>query len=370
VRLPLQIWLASRAVVLLLAVAVAPLLSGQGRELHPAPWPLDRLAGWDTWHFTRIAERGYLPPGLPCCDQAFFPGYPALVRLVMPLTAGSALAAGVLVTLVSGAVAAVLLHRLALQLTGDERTARTAVLFLSVAPFGIFLSAVYSEALFLALSLGAWLAAVRRQWWLAGAVAAGASLVRVNGLFLAAALGVLYLAQLRADGARRPRADVLALGLPALSTGAYFGYLTARTGSLTAWQDAQVTGWDRHGAWPWQGLLAGWRHVQEPASLHLLVSRWADLLTVVAGVVLVVVLARLRRWAEAVYVGLNVGVLVCSTTLVSAPRYTLTWFPAYLLLAELAQRPGWRWLRGPVPLASAVAMAALALLFATHRWVA
>jgi hypothetical protein len=100
------------------------------------------------------------------------------------------------------------------------------------------------------------------------------------------------------------------------------------------------------------------------------VSRWADLLTVVAGVVLVVVLAQLRRWAEAVYVGLNVGVLVCSTTLVSAPRYTLTWFPAYLLLAELAQRPGWRWLRGPVPVASAVAMAALALLFSTHRWVA
>ena len=90
----------------------------------------------------------------------------------------------------------------------------------------------------------------------------------------------------------------------------------------------------------------------------------------VAGVVLVLVLARLRRWAEAVYVGLNVGVLVCSTTLVSAPRYTLTWFPAYLLLAELVQRPGWRWLRGPLPVVSAAAMVVLTLWFATHRWVA
>ena len=366
----LRTWLASRALVLVLAVAVSPLLARQGRELHPAPWPFDRLAGWDTWHFTRIAERGYLPPGLPCCDQAFFPGYPALIRLVMPFTAGSALAAGVLVTLAAGAVAAVLLYRLALQLSGDERTARAAVLYLSVAPFGVFLTAVYSEALFLALSLGAWLASVRRRWWLAGAVAAGASLVRVNGLFLAVALGVLYLGQLWADGERRPRADVLALGLPVLATGGYFAYLTARTGSLTAWQDAQVAGWDRHGAWPWQGLLAGWRHVQEPASLHLQVSRWADLLTVVAGLVLVLVLARLRRWAEGVYVGLNVAVLVCSTTLVSAPRYTLTWFPAYLLIAELVQRPGWRWLRGPLPIASAVAMTVLTVWFATHRWVA
>jgi Mannosyltransferase (PIG-V) len=363
-------WLASRLLVLAAAVLVAPLLSGQGRELHPAPWPLDRLAGWDTWHFTRIAERGYLPPGLPCCDQAFFPGYPALVRLLMPLTGGSALAAGVVVTLVAGLAAAVLLDRLARLLTGDEQAARTAVRYLALAPFGVYLTAVYSEALFLALSLGAWLAAERRRWWLAGAVAAGASLVRVNGLFLAAALAVLYLTQLLADGGRRPRADILALGLPALATAGYFGYLTARTGSLTAWQDAQVAGWDRHGAWPWQGLAAGWRHVQEPASLHLLVSRWADLLAVVAGLALVVVLARLGRWAQATYVGLNVAVLVCSTTLVSAPRYALTWFPAYLLVGELAQRPGWRWLRGPLPVASAAAMVVLTLLFAMHRWVA
>jgi hypothetical protein len=367
-------FLASRALVLVAAVVVAPLLAVQGRELHPAPWPLDRLAGWDTWHFTRIAERGYLPPGLPCCDQAFFPGYPALIRLLMPVTAGSALAAGVIVSLVAGLAAAVLLRRLALELSGNERVARTAVLFLALAPFGVFLSAVYSEALFLALSLGAWLAAVRHRWWLAGAVAAGAALVRVNGLFLAVALGVLYLGQLRADGERRPRPDVLALGLPALATAGYFGYLTVRTGSLTAWQDAQVTGWDRHGAWPWQGLAAGWRHVQEPASAHLLVSRWADLLSVVAGVVLVLVLARLRRWAQATYIALSVAVLLCSTTLVSAPRYTLTWFPAYLLLAELAHRRGggWvgRWLRGPVPLTCGAAMVAFTLVFATHRWVA
>jgi hypothetical protein len=365
-----RLWLATRGLVLVCAVLVAPLLRGQGSELHPAPWPLDRLAGWDTWHFTRIAERGYLPPGLPCCDQAFFPGYPVLIRLLMPVTGGSALAAGLVVTLLAGLAAAVLLHRLTRRLAGNEATAHTAVLYLAVAPFGVYLTAVYSEALFLALSLGAWLAAEQRRWWLAGAVAAGASLVRVNGLFLAAALVVLYLAQLRADNERRPRPDILALGLPGLATAGYFGYLTARTGSLTAWQDAQVTGWDRHGAWPWQGLAAGWRHVQEPASLHLLVSRWADLLTVVAGLALVAILLRLGRWAQATYVGLNVAVLVCSTTLVSAPRYALTWFPAYLLLAELAQRPGWRWLRGPIPVASVVAMAALTLLFATHRWVA
>ena len=48
----------------------------------------------------------------------------------------------------------------------------------------------------------------------------------------------------------------------------------------------------------------------------------------------------LRRWPEATYVGLSVGVLVCSTLIVSAPRYALTWFPAYLLLAQVYTGPG------------------------------
>ncbi len=79
-REALVLWLATRA-ALTVAVLVGSLLlhvDDALRRSHPGRWALERFVWWDSWHFLRIAEKGYLPPGLPCCDQAFFPGYPLL----------------------------------------------------------------------------------------------------------------------------------------------------------------------------------------------------------------------------------------------------------------------------------------------------
>ncbi|GAA4346277.1 mannosyltransferase family protein [Angustibacter luteus] len=363
-------WCASRValVALVIGVSWAQGVDDGLRARDLSRWLTERVTWWDSWHFVRIAEVGYLPPGLPCCDQAFFPGYPLLMAALAPVLAGSVVLAGLVVSLVSGGVAAVLLQRI-----GDLRAPGSgtwAVVFLAVAPFGIFLSSVYTESLFLALSLAAWLAAVRRHWWWAGAAAGAASLVRVNGLFLVAALAVTYLLQLRADGRRWPRPDAAALLLGPLAVLGYVGYLAARTGHLDAWQQAQDKGWVRGTAWPWQGLAAGWRAARTAPATDLVVSRWADLVVVVGGLLLLGVLLWLRRWAEAVLIGLNVSVLVCSTMLTSAARYGLLWFPAYLLLAEVSQREGWRWLRWAVPVVCVPALVALSVAFSAHYWVA
>jgi hypothetical protein len=369
-RAALRTWLGGRILLIAVVVTVPVGLRWRGRPLHPAPWPLDRLSGWDTWHFTRIAERGYLPPGLKCCDQAFFPGYPLLIRAVMPLVAGSSLWAGLVVTLVCGVAAALALHRLTLATTSSPEIARRAVLYLALAPTGIFLTAVYTEAMFLALSVGAWLAGTRRRWWWAGLLAAGAATVRVNGLLLCASLAVMYAVQLRQDGTWRPRRDALALVLPVLATLAFVGYLAVRTGSLSAWQEAQQQGWLRRTAWPWVGLAAGWDALWQPVPGFLLLSRIGDLVAVLAGTLLTLALVRLRRWPEASYLLLNVAVLVCSTLIVSAPRYALMWFPGYIVLAEYAARPRLRWLRLAVPALCVPLLLLFSLLFAAHRWVA
>jgi hypothetical protein len=395
-------WAVSR-LALLVAVLLISLVAGVDPALRAdqsGRWLVERVTWWDSWHYLRIAEVGYLPPGLPCCDQAFFPGYPALMAALAPVTGGSLPVAGWLISLLAGSVAAGLLWRL-----GEDRgpgIGRRAVILLAVAPFGVFFGAVYTEALFLALALGGWLAADRRRWWLAGSLAAGASLVRINGLFLAVALAVTYLLQLRADhraarpeaerpepaggstaprpaGALRrrwpwPRPDVAALGLPFVATGAFFGYLAVRSGSWDAWQRAQETGWVRRAAWPWQGLASGWRDATSAGTIDLVISRWSDLLSVVCGMLLVAVLLRLRRWAESVFIGLSVSVLVCSTLLTSASRYALAWFPGFLLLAELAARAetarrAGRWIWLGTLLTCVPLLVWLSAQFAAHRWV-
>ena len=361
-------WLATRAALVVFTVMACWLLrvDAGGRLSGPTRWFLERFTWWDSFHFLRIVDRGYLALPVGGGDQAFFPGYPLAIAAVRPLAGGNAPMAGFVVSVVAGTVAAAVLWHLGRLTTGTPRGGWLAVTVLAVAPYGFFLVTVYSEALFLACAFGAWAAGLTRRWWLAGVLVALASLVRINGLFLAVALGVLYLTQHR----RRLRPDVLALALPLVAVGGFFAYLRLRTGSWNAWQDAQDLGWHRGLAAPWTGLANGWHSARTAGSADLVISRWADLVVTVAGIALVVVLAVLRRWPETVFVLLNVAVLACSTTLISAPRYALMWFPAYLLVAELGVRDRWRRLTPTVVIACLPLLGVVALSFASHQWTA
>lgn len=391
-REALTLWLATRAALVAFSLLATWLLglseAARGRVggtplTGSTAWVLERFTWWDSFHFLRIADLGYLPPGLPCCDQAFLPGYPISIAAVAPLLGGDLALAGFVVSVVASAAAAVGLWHLAERVAGPG-AGRAAVLLLAAMPYGFFLTAVYSEALFLALALAAWLAGLRRHWWLAGSLAALSTAVRINGLFLALGLAVMLLVQLRQDGAWPFRGagaaagdrrgwpgtlrQALPLGLPALTYLAWTLYLWWRTGSPNAWQEAQRLGWDRHVAPPWTGLGEGVSSLLAARAPNIVASRFADLLLAVLGIVVVVVLLRLRRWAEAAYMLPSVAVLVCSTTLISTPRYAVLWFPAFLLLAGAARtRPR---LVPALALLGVPWLALVALSFSAHLWTA
>lgn len=361
-------------ILLMATVLLMAAVAGQGAVDHEwatGTWWLDRFSAWDSYHFVRIATLGYLPPGLDCCDQAFFPGYPMLMAALAPITGGSVTGAGLLISLVAGAVAAGLLWTLVREdARGGAPAARRAVTMLALAPTGFFLASVYTEALFLALALGAWLLATRRHWWLAGVLAALATGVRVNGLFLAAALAVLYLTQWNRDGRPRPRLDVLALGFPALSVAAYVTYLHSLTGSWDAWREAEHRGWSRATATPWKGMTTAWQSLLDSPNAWLAASRAADIAAVLFGVAVCALLARQRRWPELTYLTLTVGVVLCSTLWVSAPRYALTWFPAYLASATIRDTTAYRRVYAVGLALSVVLLLAATWAAATRHWVA
>lgn len=186
----LLLWLATRLGVIVAGTVGAALLA-RG-EIASLP---DRLRRWDADHLIEIARYGYAgdpaqpsDPGLP----AFFPGMPLMLRAVHVILPDWVLA-GVLISLVAGGVAMVALSRLG-ELEGPPGAGRWAVLAVLLWPTSVFLFAGYSEALFLAFAIPAWLAARRGRWPLACLLAAGASCVRITGLFLACALIVEYAA--------------------------------------------------------------------------------------------------------------------------------------------------------------------------------
>jgi Mannosyltransferase (PIG-V) len=211
------LWVSRLLVWVAGAGTVATLGFGPVRHVFDPPgatrgfgWLGDVLAApaarWDsTWYLT-IARYGYRPDlgSFTAPRTAFFPLYPLGLRVISDLGA-PAILAGVLLSLLALAVALYALHRLTtleaarLRLARGEQIARLAVLSCALAPMAFFLSAVYSESLYLALSLSVFLCARRGRWALAACCAGLAGATRSSGIVLVLPLALLYLYGPRAD---------------------------------------------------------------------------------------------------------------------------------------------------------------------------
>jgi hypothetical protein len=356
----LRLWLLTRLTLAVVVGAAGWLFSGPSvRE--PVPF-LERWARWDWRHLQTIAEHGY--GGAPGTGlEAFFPGLPLLLRAVHVLVPNW-IVAGLMISFVAGAVAVVALSRLA-ELDHPAGAGERTVLLFLLSPCAVFLAAGYTEALFLAFALPAWLAARRGDWMLAGLLGAGASTVRVSGVFLAAALVVEFLTA-GSDGRRR-WSRLPWLALPLLPVLAFFSYLRIRTGDWLAWKNAQERGWYRELTNP----VVTFQHTWDAAFGGYLEVGWAwmfraELIAAAVGVGLTGWLLWRRRWGESVYVGLQVVAFSISYWYFSVPRATLLWWPLWIGLAA------WTW-RRPAVLSLYLAVAAplmvlYAVAFSLYRW--
>src|SRR5215207_11371399 len=182
----------------------------------------DWLAIWNRWdapHYLDIARTGYVAGGVESRWIVFFPLYPWLVRAAAVLLRDELLAAFFVSGLASVA-AGLLLYGLARADGEPEEVARGAVFYLLVFPTAYFLHIGYNESLFLALALGAFLAARSRCWWAAGLLGGLAALARLNGLLLLPALAFEAWEEYRSAG-RRARAEWLWLLLVGAGFGVY-----------------------------------------------------------------------------------------------------------------------------------------------------
>ena len=122
------------------------------------PW-----AHWDGVWFLRIAANGYADPHSP----AFFPLYPAVVRGVGWLLGGGSEVGGIVLSLAVFAGCCALLFALVNADLGP-RVALLSVVYLALFPTSFFFQAIYSEGLFLLLTLACFFFARDGRWWLAG----------------------------------------------------------------------------------------------------------------------------------------------------------------------------------------------------------
>lgn len=345
------------------------------------------LGRWDSVWFLQIAAEGYDDGA----RTAFFPLYPLLVRIAgAPF--GSGLIGGALLSTVLLGVALVLLHRL-VALDYDRAVARNAVLVTALFPMSFFFSAVYSESLFLALSIGAVYAARRERWAWAGLLGMLAATTRSAGVLLLVPLAMVYLWDVARPSlaTRRPlRPDALWLALIPLGLGAYCALLALGGQDPLAPFRAQEV-WFRSFAGPfagaWDGLAAAWQGARQLLSG----AREPVYFTAAGGdpflaarhnielfawlVLALVATAGVLRRLPAAYGAYVVAALalplsypVAPQPLMSLPRFVAVLFPLAIWLA--LWMTGRRLRERLVLTAFAVALIVYTGIFATWHWVA
>lgn len=328
-------------------------------------------ARWDAVWFLRIAEDGYDGD-----RAAFFPLYPLLVKAGGVLV-GSPVVAGILVSLACLFGALVLLGRLVCLDFGRD-VARLTVLLVAIFPGALWFSSVYSEALFLLLSVGAVYAARTDRWAVAGAVGALAATTRSAGVVLLVPLAVLWWR----SGGRRP-ADLAWAALVPAGVLLFCVALAMSGESFFAPFTAQEA-WLREFAGPFGGVptavseaWTGARDIvteAERPTVPFDPARVNVELFVMLVAVIVATVGALRRLplAYGLYVvaalALPLSYPVDGQPLMSLPRFAAVLWPLHLWLAlVLVRRPV---ARGAVVGVSLALLAVVSWTVARWGWVA
>lgn len=249
--------------------------------------PLDIWARWDSEWYLLIAKEGYAGDDVrahyenlgvsyePEATAGFLPLYPLLIRALSPVTGG--VGAGILISNVALGLALVLLYKLtysAVAGTGERRrlAGLAACAALLSHPMSLFLSAVYAESLFLALSLATWDFARRGRFAAAGIVGALATLTRPFGVFLLAPAAWEWWARRSAaknpDGAKQPglAALVWLTAIPA-ALGGFMLYCGRVFADPLAFVHRQSR-WRGGMSGPWHAFIRWWEAGPAPHGAH------------------------------------------------------------------------------------------------------
>lgn len=376
------------------------------QQIPPAPsgiWEhlVDPLRLWDGLWYRLIAVEVY--PTAHVWNDAFWPLYPMSMRGFSRVTGLSEDVAGYLISNICFAVAMILLYQL-VRIDFDTPIARRTLWAIALFPTSLFFTAVYTESLFLMLSVAALLCARLQKWWLAGVLGALAALTRSHGIFLVIPFAVLWVKQY-GFYVRAMIPKGITVGMPLLGPILFGAYLERTQGNWRNFIDVQGA-WNRTSAWPWKTFDCaingcsmsvhqygkdvvfqahavdwGWLRqlIDQPSWALVTSNTWRkdvansdtlELASTVLFIVLIVIGFKVLPLYQSLYLvpGILIPLFQPSSVhpLMSIPRFGLVLFPLFIVLAIILRK---RWLYLPAAAISTVLLILLTLQFSTWYWV-
>jgi hypothetical protein len=320
-------------------VRAAQVTVDAAEDLEPSPGsPVSLVSGvftqWDGRWYLEIVRNGYprsIPPDVTFFQDearaAFFPLYPALVRVVDTVLPGGDTLAALSVNVVLGVLGMILVGHLARRLYDNDVAERAMVLF-AVFPGSFVLSYAYAEALLIVLAaLCLWLL-MDERWLLAGVTAALATATRPNGIALCAACAVAAFIAIKR---RRDWWSLLAPALSPIGFVAFQLFLNAHTGERWPWFRVQREAWREGTSFGATALSNTFSFLTHP------IASPTDALTAASMGALLLGLWCLYRkrlpWEMVAFIAVVVVLMLVPATVTARPRFLFTAFPLFISAA-------------------------------------
>jgi hypothetical protein len=297
---------------------------------------LDMPARWDTGWYMGIATSGYsFDPAAASTMQniAFFPLYPMLMRFVGLLLGRNVIWAGVLVSIVSFALAARYLFLIARPRI-DRDSSLAAIALLAAYPFALFFSATYTESLFLLGLVASCYYFERDRLLPAAAWGLAVGLTRPNGCFLSIVLALMVLRDIKTSPWAATLRRLSVAAMPGVGLLVFSAYIYGLTGNPLQWA-AQHGAWGREYKGLWTLFIERLRYIQANGLYNYVSTLTVDLINLAGGTFAIVSVWPVWRRFGAPYaalVAINVLVPLLAGGTLSLGRITSILFPTFLWL--------------------------------------
>ena len=297
---------------------------------------------WDARHYYGIAKDGYTATGDARLRLVFFPLYPLFMRGFAMFTGGNLILAGTAVSVLSGACSAVLLYILAANLQ-EVPPADTVCAFL-LNPYSVFLCCVYTEGLFLMLTLAAYVLRRFGHPWLYAFCGFLAALTRMPGVILAGIVIIDLIDQAAARNltSRTVMEGILQIMIIFSGLLVYWGVNAAVTGDPWMYMTYQRENWFQQPGTVWNTAVNTLRYFMSSDGNPDKWWTWGTQAAVMLLVPALMAYAKALPFDLMAYSFVYTAVVLSPTWLLSGPRYFFGLFVLPLMQAYALRRsPVW-----------------------------
>lgn len=319
-------------------------------------WDLISLhSRWDSSWYLDIAKNGYSFNGPEKLSNiVFFPLYPVLIKIFSIFTAGNLILSGWILSSAFLLLSLIYIFKLVKDFH-PSIDPYLPIFFLLIFPTAFFLNAVYTESLFLFLSLITFYYGLKKKYLLAGIFGLLSAVTRVTGILLFIPLVWEYWEYNKFKISSFFKKDFLPLLLLPIGTFSFLLFHYLKFGDFILFFKVEKW-WGRNFSLNKDHFIL----LKNPAIVNFSI----DLFFIVFAIIVIFFVFKKLKASYGLYMLATLAIALSSGTFMSIGRYILTLFPIYILLASIKNdylKKSWIFL-------SVLLLAMNIILFVNNYW--